>query len=933
MRPPASPSTARSAWPLAARLARREVSRRPWRTLLVALLVAVPVAAMMFAAVAFRTMPRTPEAAWQSMAGTADAQFDPGFVAVRLGAPNERLTVTYGDLLPGSRMVSYQGRRSILVRTDGGRRARPEVTDLPLGDPLTVGIIRLTSGRAVSAPGEVVLSRVTAGDLAAAVGDVLTLQRPMSANLTVVGIGERTEWYGAEFMVVDPTSPLLPGDTSRRPDIPVRHLVDLPDAVTTADLDAWAAAMADRSLTLAPHWAGRTTSPAVFGTYPDDEAAHASQGVRWTWLLGAVAFTVVGIVIASAFASGARRQLTTLGQLAANGAAPAVLRRVLLLQGTWTGVAGAVLGAGLGAAALAAAAPWREIVNGRDTGPWVVRIVDLVPILVIGVVAATVAALIPARTIARVPVLAALAGRRPLASVPRWLPVSGLVTVAAGLGLFGLSILGATAERSAGATVWALTGIAGGVAILLGACAVTPALVGLLEPAAGRLSGSWRLAARSLARQRTRTSGVVSAVAATAALAIAGSAIVLGADAHAAAEAPYQAADEVHVQTRRYGPYDPGTGAPGRTTPLSPPVAVVERIAADLAGSQVLRLSLVTPRADLVFGPELLDFAAGDDEAELEPWSLFAGDGSSGLAVLADVPATAVYRLTGAERAALGEHGALYFSGNDGTATVPLVPFGTGFGFSRAEVVEGGGAAVPVPVLTPPLPEGAPVAIEDVTVVDGRNRSLGKLPRLLLSPARARSLGFSLAATDVVVRAPESLTRAQRNLVADIAFDVVDQDSPLLVDNGSARTTTNISVPPSGGRPSALLLDGILSGVALFLTLFVVATALALAAAETRDERDTLAVVGASPAALRRTSARKAALLTGLGAALAVPVGFLPVVVFTRADPGKLELIFPWRIVGLLAVAVPLVAYAVTTVGSALALRLRPVRISTMTLE
>ncbi|MGH9000886.1 MAG: hypothetical protein ACRDY7_16010, partial [Acidimicrobiia bacterium] len=107
---------------------------------------------------------------------------------------------------------------------------------------------------------------------------------------------------------------------------------------------------------------------------------------------------------------------------------------------------------------------------------------------------------------------------------------------------------------------------------------------------------------------------------------------------------------------------------------------------------------------------------------------------------------------------------------------------------------------------------------------------------------------------------------------------------------------------------------------------------LALAAAETRDERDFLAVIGASPSTMRRSSARKAVLLSALGAAVTFPVGFLPVVVYTRADPRAFPLVFPGRMTVLLLVAVPAVAWVVTNVGSALALRVRPVRVSTMAL-
>ena len=78
-----------------------------------------------------------------------------------------------------------------------------------------------------------------------------------------------------------------------------------------------------------------------------------------------------------------------------------------------------------------------------------------------------------------------------------------------------------------------------------------------------------------------------------------------------------------------------------------------------------------------------------------------------------------------------------------------------------------------------------------------------------------------------------------------------------------------------------------------------------------------------------------------LGAAMAVPVGFLPVVVFAwaRATTSRrhvddaFPLVFPTRTVLLLVVAVPLVVALVSWVSSATAQRLRPVRVSTATFE
>ena len=118
--------------------------------------------------------------------------------------------------------------------------------------------------------------------------------------------------------------------------------------------------------------------------------------------------------------------------------------------------------------------------------------------------------------------------------------------------------------------------------------------------------------------------------------------------------------------------------------------------------------------------------------------------------------------------------------------------------------------------------------------------------------------------------------------------------------------------------------------VALGLVLFVVAVNLALSAAETRDERDVLTVVGAAPGAMARTNGYKAALLTVMGAVLAIPIGFLPIAVYVHGAPGVIPLEFPWRVAALLVIAIPLVGGLIVTAGSAAALRLRPVHISTM---
>jgi putative ABC transport system permease protein len=898
----------------AARLARREVARRPWRSALVAFLVAVPVATMAAGAVFVRTSALTEGQRWRLSNGGADALLQGPAI----------------ELPPGSRTVSFRQDHEALIRTADGQRARGEISDQPLTDPMVARVMRVDAGRVPRDAGEAFLTHDIAGRLKVGVGDVLVLERPAPVTLTVVGVGERRAYEDGRALVVAPGTAVGLDSTNDGPRPDGAHqvlatLVDLPDDMTRAEINTWYAAAQMPG-------AGVQLDPDLSSVPYLTDGDNAATAVHWSWVAAAVVFTVVGIVIAAAFASGARRQLATLGQLAANGAGPAVLRRVLFLQGTWTGIIGSLAGFVLGAAVLAGLAPHRYALFSTYVGPWDVRLFDLVPVGVIGVVAATVAALVPARTISRVPVLSALAGRRPLGRVPRWLTVSGLVAVSGGLALLGLAVLGSAANGAAGGgrdggTVWTLTGIIGGVGVLLGTCAIAPGYISFLEPLAGRLRGSWRLAARSLARQRTRTGGVVSAVCATAALAVTASALMLGADAKATGEPPYLPLNEIHVRTRDVAS-SPGPFGWSQAV-VAPDPDVVGRLVETIPAAETLRLTTATPPRGTGMGETLRDFVpAAPVDHDVRSGETFSGRYDQ--PVVADAAALSVYQLDADERRLLEQTGALALGPAAGTGTVDLLR-------ANPNPTPSPGA-VPADQITSTVyyygPGGSPSAevIEKipVAVVNAMGTSRGGLESLLLTPDTVRRLGFSTAPGDLVLRLPKALTDDQVDAAREIAE--ASGESPGEAPAGFNRyTQVNFDFP--NDRPDPLVLEGILSGMALLLTLFVVAASLALAAAETRDERDVLSVVGASPAVLRRASAHKAWLLSFLGTVLAIPVGFLPVVVFTRADPTKLPLVFPWRVVVLLVIVVPVVAGAVTTLASRLALRRRPVTISTMAFE
>jgi hypothetical protein len=400
--------------------------------------------------------------------------------------------------------------------------------------------------------------------------------------------------------------------------------------------------------------------------------------------------------------------------------------------------------------------------------------------------------------------------------------------------------------------------IGGGVLELLGACAMAPAVVAHLEPLAGRTRGAWRLAARSLARQRGRTGAVVSAVAAAAGLAIGATALVAGADAGQAAYP--ELSDEVVVASEIQWP-QATADSPGFEVPGVPGGAVQAELSRILPGARKVTVRTAGDQGDW---PDIRVPVVADDEV--------------------------------------------------------LDAFGFDDGVRR-RVSEAGVVAL-----------GTADALDQVTLPDGRvqplatvasERSLGGVWSVLVSPAVAADLAVDTPETAVAYVADEPLTADQ---VAEIeAF----RDDWFAAQPAMAASYLDLSVRWPEPGPTPVQIELILTGLALLFAVLVVGASLALAAAESRDERDVLTVAGAAPHTLARAAGAKAWLLAGIGAAMAVPVGMLPVAVFVAADDGTMRFVVPWRAVGLLALALPVIVAVVALASSAAAQRVRPVRVST----
>jgi putative ABC transport system permease protein len=855
------------------------------------MLVIIPTTAMSGAITLLRTAERSSADERQANWGQADYRvLTPPALGPDDGTPraeriDEQVEQLRAALPPGSRLLIEHQLRD-RVRRDG-RWNRLEISDLRLDDPTAQGMFGPVQGRLPRGDGDVVLSNQAAHALGVEIGDTLTPDR-LDRELTVVGTVTVRSGIQVDPVVYtrDPLPPL-----------PFANLlIDLPDGddpTAVPNLHV-------------PGWEMHPTAQV--------EGHRNDLAVFWSYITGGVGLIVLGTVITAAFAVGARRQLRSVGLLASSGASPATIRWFLVAQGAVAGAIGSVVGAAAGVGAVVLALrmlPGDVVVRAFD---WpveraVVRPLELLPIVVIGTLVSSVAAWFPARSAARVPTLQALAGRRPLSGVPAYLPVLGGLAVAAGCALLAGAMIAARSSDSEGV---ALVGIGGGLAVLMGAIAIAPWVISGLERASAGLPHSWRLAGRSLARNRVRSSAVVAAICAVTASLVAGAALDLSLN-DRSGPLPRLREDQIALVRD-------GSSVDGRVSPEPPSADLVRRIQAIAPAAAPVRVtwlgasttatapdgSPLEPHT-VFLPPQEDDTDLGDDYA----WSRPPGIASAELLDLLEVPDELRRALEDGE--AVGLTAPPYGSRSIKVFAAPLGGFANG----RPPA---GGAAVPLRWFESPAASTL-------------------LPEVLISPATAEELGFAVRPErDLLLVARSPLTDRQRErlllLGSDLqwersrAFEALAETDP----TGRLDPEFLLQIPQ---EPSLLSPTRIRAGVlvaALLLVLAVVALGLALAARDTEDESQVLVAVGAPPRTLRRTAALRAVLLVLVAGVISVPAGLLPAaaVIATTEEYGRRTAFRPdlWTVLFALVV-VPAIVGLVTWSGSRLREAFRPTRPAT----
>jgi putative ABC transport system permease protein len=254
--------------------------------------------------------------------------------------------------------------------------------------------------------------------------------------------------------------------------------------------------------------------PAATVSLPYQQVSGVSPAVL-ILVVEVLGLAFIGLVSVASFSVMAQRRLRALGMLGAIGATERNLRLVMIAGGLVVGAISALAGAVLGLAAWIAYAPTVQ----RDTGhavdatrlPWWAFAIGIV----LAIATSALASRRPAKTMAAVPVVAALSGRPAPPRAVHRSALPGVIVFAAGLaclasagGLNGV----AGQDGNGGGGGHALFLLAGLVITSTGVCLLAPLAISVLAAgAAPRLPVAIRIALRDLVRYRARSGAALAA--------------------------------------------------------------------------------------------------------------------------------------------------------------------------------------------------------------------------------------------------------------------------------------------------------------------------------------------------------------------------------------------------------------------------------------
>jgi putative ABC transport system permease protein len=515
------------------------------------------------------------------------------------------------------------------------------------------------------------------------------------------------------------------------------------------------------------------------------------------------------------------------------------------MGGTTLGLAGGALGSAAGVALALAIHPFLDDLVGRDVGSLLVNPVVLLAAVVMGTAAATLAALAPARTAAKIGVVESLAGITPPPRRPGRVAGAGSIVMIAGAGVTAWATIRAEDDVLA----------FGLMAMVVGVLLAIPLLVAAVGRIADGLPAGPRLAARATARHGRTTGAAVAAGVIALAVPVAVSAYSLSEEAYERTN-PRLAESQLLI-----GAWTQSSAMSGGLTR-----AAAEAFEDAFPGASLVPLAQAmqpespgagqTPQyVEVVASGELGGEIVGGQAAAGETivaWPLFVGDRDH---LRALDGGAAVKSLEEGRAVVLGG-----YEPKDGTVTV--------------RTPDGGKQKVPA------------------TAVESPAYFNESIPKVLVSKATARSLGLEQRVFHHLLANPIELSSedvARARAVAARHEDVfVRSNDDYLPPYAAARAGVTAATIPLG--------------------LAILAVAVALVVSESRRSHQVLVAVGAGPLAHRQVVGTTAALLALITAVLAVPAGFLPAAVIQLASQSGRPVVVPWGTAAILVTLVPLLS-------------------------
>lgn len=923
--PPASPpspsrgSSWLASWRVALRLARRDVRRHRGRSLAVLVMVGVPTMLICLGLVVGATSSISPEESVPLSMGPAQASITASEGQRIAQAANPEYGFSTKEAaareIPGSRPGGTAEMNAAAIgELAGGEalpwttgRARARIGDRDLGlDTLAVaepsrltGKVTLRSGRWPTGVDEVLVSPSAVRRGLPDSGSLQLLVDGEERTVQVVGTALSRQGWGASHELLTTT----------------------PDAMVDESRSSGWFLMGDRPVT----WAdvtrlneyGLAVHSAYVVTHPptqdqiDPELREMGSSTSDTAQLVALGATLLLIVIAllvgPAFAVGATRQRRTLALAASNGATAGQLRRTVLAQAIVLGGLSALVGA-----VVAVPIGWIAISvitdRGSPLGPFEVPWWQLVAICAIALVAAILAALVPAQRLTRLDIVAAMRGRVVTAPPSRWLFVLGLVLAAVG---------GAGVIIGLDRTEYVIALAA--ILLVLGTLLLVPRILHALGGLAGPLPLPLRLAVRDLARHRTRSAPTVAAV-------LAGSAALTMGLIGASSDNTQQRLDYL-PQTLSGEGYMYAGGATQRQDPVDRAARELPELVITPVHSYGQPFEDPPPASDIPAEPFVTTLPRGctvkdvvspdlapQGDVELAPEEgsgnpcLDLSTGSGSIPVMSTIsfmPAAEIVRrfdLTGDEARTVTDGGGVLVAGK---------PQG---------IVSEGRVAIARGTLTiddnTGVSELAGTTSTSRVPVVVRDRSKDTLARswqagLVLPTEVAQEAGWPLMQDAQLVRDPDG------------PIDAATQErlQQLLGDE------TYVDVERGFSNPLALVI-AVLIAIFTLVLLVVTLTATALSIAEQERDQATIAAVGGSRRTRRLMVASQTWLLATIGIVLGALVGSFPGITIARAltsegwDPiTGLQLDrdaivdIPWLPLAIVLVAVPALAALLAGLG------------------